>query len=127
MLDNLIYRQKVGLGLLAGVAVVYASVFIFGGPRHQSYSPVARSYQAPTTSTVQTTAGYRVFSCYVRGSNAPYRTISQAIAAPDQYTTRQGNIVTYRIMTPDHPTIETAIPVSYDVTTQVCGFPRSPQ
>ena len=132
MFDNLVYRQKVGVGLLAGAFLLYTSVALFGGPsHHRTYSPVAGPIagpvivpQGPTTSTVQTTAGWRLFVCHNLGEIKPFRIIPQARQTPDQYTTRQGNIVTYRILTPSHPTLDSSEFVSYDITTQVCGFPR---
>jgi hypothetical protein len=127
MLDNLVYRQKVGAGLLAGAFLLYVGTAMVGGHSHQTYSPVAGPVIVPqgnTTTTVQTTAGWRPFVCHNRGEVKPFRIIPQGIAAPDQYTTRSGNIVTFIIMTPSKPTPETGERVSFDITTQICGFPR---
>ena len=133
MLDNLVYRQKVGASLLAGAFLLYTSVALFGGPsHHRTYSPVAPvagpvivpQPSGPTTSTVQTTEGWRLFVCHNLGAVTPFRVIPQARQTPDQYTTRSGNVVTYRILTPSHPTIDSAELVAYDITTQVCGFVR---
>lgn len=86
--------------------------------------PVIVPQQASPT-TVQSTAAWRPFSCYVRGQSNPYKVYPQAQVAPDQFTQRHGNVVTWRIMTPDHPNVENSIPVSVDLSVAICGYERN--
>jgi hypothetical protein len=81
--------------------------------------------QLPSQTTVQSTAAWRPFSCYLRGNPNPYKVYPQAQVAPDQFTQRHGNVVTWRIMTPDHPNVENSIPVSVDLSVAICGYERN--
>jgi hypothetical protein len=126
-IQNLTYRQKVGLAILGGVSIVYTGIFTLAGHKRQVYyTPTPQAQVSPqTTTTVQTTEGWKPFQCNILGQTQPYKYIPQARVAPDIYTQRKGNKVTYFIMTPSNPTIETATPITYDISVAICGFPRN--